>query len=144
VKATLVWQPVRLVAAAESWSVPVVPAAVALSVKLADPPDVVPVAGAPAAPLPIVLVVPACDRVIVRPLSVVTSPFHLERATETFRHVLGYAWQVQAVSAEDTDDDRKRANSETTFLQETFAFFEGIKPGDMAAIDKKYRARPVR
>src|SRR2546426_992249 len=33
------------------------------------------------------------------------------------------------------------AKSETTFLQETFAFFEGIRPGDMTAIDKKYRAR---
>jgi len=79
-----------------------------------------------------------------RPIYLVTSPFHQERALVVFRNVLGFAWQVQAVSAEDTDDDRKRANSETTFLQETFAFFEGIKPGDMAAIDKKYRARPVR
>jgi len=79
-----------------------------------------------------------------RPIYLVTSPFHLERALVTFRHVLGFEWQVQAVAAEDTDDDRKRANLETTFLQETFAFFEGIRPGDMAAIDKKYRARQVR
>jgi uncharacterized SAM-binding protein YcdF (DUF218 family) len=79
-----------------------------------------------------------------RPIYLVTSPFHLERALVVFRNVLGFAWQVQAVAAEDTDDDLKRANSETTFLQETFAFFEGIKPGDMAAIDKKYRARQVR
>ena len=49
---------------------------------------------------------------------------------------------VQA--AEDTDDDLKRANSETSFLQETFTFFQGIRPGDMAAIDKKYRARESR
>jgi hypothetical protein len=63
---------------------------------------------------------------------------------QAFGCVLGFDWQVQAVAAEDTDDDRKRANSETTFLQETFAFFEGIKPGDMAAIDKKYRARQSR
>ena len=79
-----------------------------------------------------------------RPIYLVTSPFHLERALVTFRHVLGFEWQVQAVAAEDTDDDRKRANLETTFLQETFAFFEGIRPGDMASIDKKYRARLVR
>jgi uncharacterized SAM-binding protein YcdF (DUF218 family) len=83
-------------------------------------------------------------RIEARPVYLVTSPFHLERALVTFRHVLGFEWQVQAVAAEDTDDDRKRANSETTFLQETFAFFEGIRPGDMAAIDKKYRARQVR
>jgi uncharacterized SAM-binding protein YcdF (DUF218 family) len=83
-------------------------------------------------------------RIEARPIYLVTSPFHLERALVTFRHVLGFEWQVQAVAAEDTDDDRKRANSETTFLQETFSFFEGIRPGDMAAIDKKYRARQGR
>jgi uncharacterized SAM-binding protein YcdF (DUF218 family) len=83
-------------------------------------------------------------RIEARPIYLVTSPFHLERALVTFRHVLGFEWQVQAVAAEDTDDDRKRANSETTFLQETFTFFEGIRPGDMAAIDKRYRARQVR
>jgi len=83
-------------------------------------------------------------RIEPRPIYLVTSPFHLERALVVFRNVLGFAWQVQAVAAEDTDDDLKRANSETTFLQETFAFFEGIRPGDMAAIDKRYRARQVR
>jgi uncharacterized SAM-binding protein YcdF (DUF218 family) len=84
------------------------------------------------------------SRIEPRPIYLVTSPFHQERALVVFRNVLGFAWQVQAVSAEDTDDDRKRANLETTFLQEAFSFFEGIKPGDMAAIDKKYRARQVR
>jgi uncharacterized SAM-binding protein YcdF (DUF218 family) len=84
------------------------------------------------------------SRIEPRPIYLVTSPFHQERALVVFRNVLGFAWQVQAVSAEDTDDDRNRANSETTFLQETFAFFEGLKPGDMAGIEKKYRARSVR
>jgi len=79
-----------------------------------------------------------------RPLYLVTSPFHLERALVVFRNVLGFAWQVQAVAAEQTDDDLARANSETTFLQETFAFFQGIKPGDFPAVEKRYRARPVR
>ena len=83
-------------------------------------------------------------RIEPRPIYLVTSPFHLERALVSFRNVLGFAWQVQAVAAEDTDDDLKRANSETTLLQETFAFFEGIRPGDMATIDKRYRARPGR
>jgi len=79
-----------------------------------------------------------------RPLYLVTSPFHLERALVVFRNVLGFAWQVQAVAAEQTDDDLARANSETTFLQETFAFFQGIKPGDFAAVEKRYRARQSR
>src|SRR5260370_4930459 len=34
-----------------------------------------------------------------RPLSVITSPFHLERATETFRHWLAYRRQARAVSS---------------------------------------------
>jgi uncharacterized SAM-binding protein YcdF (DUF218 family) len=84
------------------------------------------------------------EKIEPRPIYLVTSPFHLERALVVFRNVLGFAWQVQAVAAEDTDDDRSRANSETTFLQETFAFFQGIRPGDMAAIEKKFRARQVR
>jgi uncharacterized SAM-binding protein YcdF (DUF218 family) len=79
-----------------------------------------------------------------RPLYLVTSPFHLERALVAFRSVLGFAWQVQAVSAEDTDDDRARANAETGFLQETFAFFQGTRPGDLAMIEKRFRARDVR
>lgn len=76
-----------------------------------------------------------------RPLSVITSPFHLERATETFRHVLGYRWQVMAVASDETDDDVARAARETRFLQETTAFFAGIKPGDLRSIVARLRAR---
>ncbi|HAF09516.1 MAG TPA: hypothetical protein DCK98_05470 [Chloroflexi bacterium] len=76
-----------------------------------------------------------------RPLSVITSPFHLERATETFRHVLGYRWQIQAVASDETDDDVERAARETRFLQETSAFFAGIEPGDLRAIAKRLRER---
>ena len=76
-----------------------------------------------------------------RPLSVITSPFHLERATETFRHVLGYAWQVQAVAADETDDDVARAARETGRLQETTTFFAGVKPGDLRTIARRLRER---
>jgi uncharacterized SAM-binding protein YcdF (DUF218 family) len=76
-----------------------------------------------------------------RPLSVITSPFHLERATETFRHVLGYRWQVMAVSSDETDDDVARAARETRYLQETTAFFTGIHPGDLRAIASRLRER---
>jgi len=76
-----------------------------------------------------------------RPLSVITSPFHLERATETFRHVLGYRWQVMAIASDETDDDVARAARETRYLQETTAFFAGIKPGDLRAIVGRFRAR---
>src|SRR3982074_2972012 len=57
-----------------------------------------------------------------RPLAVITSPFHLERATETFRHVLGYPGQLEAVASDETDDDIARAARETVFLQETTTF----------------------
>ena len=76
-----------------------------------------------------------------RPLSVITSPFHLERATETFRHVLGYRWQVMAVASDETDDDVARAARETRYLQETTAFFAGVRPGDLVAIAKRFRER---
>ena len=76
-----------------------------------------------------------------RPLSVITSPFHLERATETFRHVLGYRWQVMAVASDETDDDVARAARETRYLQETTAFFAGLKPGDLRAIAARFRER---
>lgn len=79
-----------------------------------------------------------------RPLYVVSSPFHLERALVSFRNVLGFAWQVQAVAAEETDDDLERAKNETFFLQETFTFFQGTRPGDFRTIEKRFRARDVR
>lgn len=76
-----------------------------------------------------------------RPLSVITSPFHLERATETFRHVLGYAWQIQAVTSDETDDDLARAGRETRYLQETTAFFQGVRPGDFRTMARRLRER---
>ena len=76
-----------------------------------------------------------------RPLLVITSPFHLERAIETFRHVLGFRWQVQAVAADETADDVARAPREAMFLQETTAFFTGIRPGDLRSIVRRLRER---
>lgn len=76
-----------------------------------------------------------------RSIHLISSPFHLQRATEVFRHVLGFAWQVQAVSADETPDDVERAPQETRYLQETTTFFEGTHPGDLDAIMKKLRAR---
>ena len=74
-----------------------------------------------------------------RPLAVITSPFHLERATETFRHVLGYRWQVQAVAADETADDVAHAARETRYLQEMTVFFAGITPGDLRSLIRRLR-----
>ncbi len=79
-----------------------------------------------------------------RRLAVITSPFHLERATETFRHVLGFPWQLEAVAADETDDDIARAARETRYLQETTAFFAGLRPGDLQAIATRLRERSPR
>jgi uncharacterized SAM-binding protein YcdF (DUF218 family) len=76
-----------------------------------------------------------------RPLAVITSPFHLQRATETFRHVLGYPWQVEAVASDETGDDVARAARETRFLQDTTKFFEGVRPGDFRAMAQRLRER---
>jgi uncharacterized SAM-binding protein YcdF (DUF218 family) len=76
-----------------------------------------------------------------RPLAVITSPFHLERAVETFRHVLGYPWQVEAVASDETDDDVARAARETRYLQETTTFFEGVHPGDLRTMARRLRDR---
>lgn len=75
-----------------------------------------------------------------RSIHLISSPFHLQRATEIFRHVLGFAWQIQAVAADETQDDLDRAPNETRYLQEATAFFEGTKPADLPAIVKKLRA----
>ena len=79
-----------------------------------------------------------------RPLAVITSPFHLERATETFRHVLGHTWQLAAIAADETVDDVARAARETRYLQETSAFFAGLRPGDLGAIARRLRERSPR
>lgn len=79
-----------------------------------------------------------------RPLAVITSPFHLERATETFRHVLGFPWQLEAVAADETGDDIERAARETRYLQETTSFFAGLRPGDLRAIARRLRERSPR
>jgi hypothetical protein len=76
-----------------------------------------------------------------RPLAVITSPFHLERATETFRHVLGYPWQIEAVASDETDDDLARAARETRYLQETTTFFAGVRPGDFPMMARRLRER---
>src|SRR5438046_3496690 len=37
-----------------------------------------------------------------RPIYLVTSPFHLDRALVTFRHVVGFGWQVPSAAVVDT------------------------------------------
>lgn len=76
-----------------------------------------------------------------RRMYVVTSPFHLERSVETFRLVLGPAWDIEGVASAPAPDDAERAKHESRFLQQTREFLAGITPGEVPRIGKKLRER---
>lgn len=78
-----------------------------------------------------------------RRIFLVTSPFHLERSVETFRLVLGPAWEITGVASAPAPDDGQRAKQEPRFLLQTRAFLAGIAPGEVARmVAKLRRARP--
>jgi uncharacterized SAM-binding protein YcdF (DUF218 family) len=72
---------------------------------------------------------------------IVTSPFHLERSVETFRLVLGPAWQIDGVPSAPAPDDADRAKHEARFLMQTRAFLAGMAPGEVAQMSAKLRSR---
>lgn len=76
-----------------------------------------------------------------RPIHLVTSPFHLERAIETFKLVLGDAWEMQGHASDSVDDDPERARHEGRFLEQTRLFLADTTPGDIAGIAAKLRRR---
>ena len=76
-----------------------------------------------------------------RRVYVVTSPFHLERSVETFRLVLGEAWETRGVASAPAPDDADRAKHERRFLQQTREFLAGIAPGEVSRISAKLRER---
>src|SRR5262249_43154075 len=67
-------------------------------------------------------------------LYVVTSPFHLQRATLSFRFVLGEDWDVQGVGSEPAADDAVRATTEKGGIDWMDRTFAGITPGDLPSI----------
>ena len=71
----------------------------------------------------------------------VTSPFHLERSVETFRLVLGPAWEIEGVASAPAPDDGERAKHEPRFLMQTRAFLAGIAPGEVTQMVAKLRSR---
>ncbi len=76
-----------------------------------------------------------------RTVYVVTSPFHLERAVETFRLVLGPSWPIEGVASAPAPDDAERAKHEPRFLMQTRAFLAGLAPGEVARMVAKLRSR---
>ena len=79
-----------------------------------------------------------------RRIFLVTSPFHLERSVETFRLVLGPAWEIEGVPSAPAPDDGERAKHEPRFLMQTRAFLAGIAPGEVARMVAKLRRAPPR
>jgi uncharacterized SAM-binding protein YcdF (DUF218 family) len=77
-----------------------------------------------------------------RHVYVVTSPFHLDRSVETFRLVLGPAWEIEGVASAPAPDDAERAKHERRFLEQTREFLAGITPGEVSRISAKLRSRP--
>ena len=76
-----------------------------------------------------------------RRVYIVTSPFHLDRSVETFRLVLGPAWQTLGVASAAAPDDADRAKHELRFLEQTREVLAGIAPGEVSRISAKLRAR---
>jgi uncharacterized SAM-binding protein YcdF (DUF218 family) len=79
-----------------------------------------------------------------RRIFLVTSPFHLERSVETFRLVLGPAWEIEGVPSAPAPDDGERAKHEPRFLMQTRAYLAGIAPGEVARMVAKLRRAPPR
>jgi uncharacterized SAM-binding protein YcdF (DUF218 family) len=76
-----------------------------------------------------------------RPVYIVTSPFHLERSVETFRLVLGPAWQIRGVASASVSDDGERVKHEPQFLRQTREFLAGIAPGEVSRMSARLRER---
>jgi uncharacterized SAM-binding protein YcdF (DUF218 family) len=76
-----------------------------------------------------------------RPVTVVTSPFHLERALFIFHTVLGPTWQIAGHASAPTQEDTERAPLETKYLSEVRSMLAGIEPGDLRSIAAQLRAR---
>lgn len=76
-----------------------------------------------------------------RPTYLVTSPFHLKRSVETFRLVLGPAWDIEGVASAAAPDDAERGRHESRFLQQTREFLAGIAPGEVSRMSAKLRER---
>ncbi|MGH2500258.1 MAG: YdcF family protein [Candidatus Limnocylindria bacterium] len=76
-----------------------------------------------------------------RPLTVVTSPFHLERALFIFRRVLGPSWPVAGSPSAPLPGDDERARQEQTYFEVAREVLAGLEPGDLAGAAARLRQR---
>ena len=75
-----------------------------------------------------------------RPLTVVTSPSHLERAVAIFRW-MAPRWTVAGLASAELPFDAGRADEERRYLEEFHEMVAGIAPGDLGAIAALLRQR---
>jgi uncharacterized SAM-binding protein YcdF (DUF218 family) len=72
-----------------------------------------------------------------RPVTVVTSPFHQERAGLAFRGVLGPQWPVTIHPAAPAEDDAHRLTTESGGIDWMHRFFAPVPAGDLPAIVRR-------
>lgn len=71
-------------------------------------------------------------------ITLVTSDYHMKRSLWIFKFVFGGEYHVEAIVAESDDVTRAQHKSiEESHLAETILMFEGIKKGNMKAIEKR-------
>lgn len=69
-------------------------------------------------------------------LYVVTSMFHIPRATYMFAQVLGPQWDVVAYGVPDWEHEHRQPGAPAA-MERAEAFFAGIEPGDLDACEEK-------
>jgi uncharacterized SAM-binding protein YcdF (DUF218 family) len=75
-----------------------------------------------------------------RPLALVTSPFHLDRARWIFARALP-GWQITGHPAADGPEDAQRSEDEPTFRTHNEAMLAGVADGDLASMFGRLVAR---
>ena len=73
-------------------------------------------------------------------LTVVTSPFHAERAVFIFKKVLGHKWRVRSYNAPEWEYETRHLKSEEALVRAR-EFFSDIVPGDLSACVEKLVTR---
>lgn len=75
-----------------------------------------------------------------RPLTLVTSPFHADRAKHAFERALP-GWTVRVHPSAEGPEDATRERSERAFLENNETLLAGVADGDLAAMFERLVAR---
>lgn len=76
-----------------------------------------------------------------RPITVVTSPFHLPRALYVFGFVLGPKWPLAGHASAAGPNDVEKEKLEERFMEETQRMLAGVEPGDLEEVATRLRER---